>query len=115
MHELSLCHSIATIVNRFADGRDVDKVHVQVGAFRQVVPETLVYSWELVTDSTALAGSELVVEQIPAVIECAACGATTTLSLPILKCGSCETTTVTLRSGEEFLVTSLDLKGVVHG
>jgi hydrogenase nickel incorporation protein HypA/HybF len=76
----------------------------------------LVYSWGLVTDSTQLEGSTLVVERIPAVIECRACGAATTLELPILRCGGCESTNVEVVSGQEFLVTALDLKEeTAHG
>ena len=90
-------------------------VHLQVGAFRQVVPATLVYSWEFVIDSTELEGSHLVVEQVPAVISCGDCGMLTTLSLPILVCGGCGSFNVVLISGEEFMVTSLELSENARG
>jgi hydrogenase nickel incorporation protein HypA/HybF len=75
------------------------------------VPETLVYCWGVVTDETPLAGSELDVTHIPAVISCGDCGATTTLhGIPMLVCGTCGGGTVTVISGEEFLVRSMDVK-----
>ena len=46
---------------------------------------------------------------MPAAIDCTACGAHTLLMLPALRCGTCNSSDVVLVSGEEFLVTSLDL------
>lgn len=111
MHELSLCRSIQGVAERAAAGRTVARIQLDVGQLRQVVPETLVYCWGVVTDETRLAGSELVVTSIPAVIACAECGASTTLrGIPMLVCGGCGGGSVTVTSGEEFLVRSIDVK-----
>lgn len=109
MHELSLCRSIAVVVGEHAAGRPVERVRVRIGAFRQVVPETLVYCWELLNDGTDLAGSILDVEAVPAVVECRGCGARSELAVPVLRCAACAGRDVMLLSGEEFLVASLDL------
>jgi Zn finger protein HypA/HybF involved in hydrogenase expression len=74
MHELSICSSIAAIVTEHAAGRTVDRVVLDVGWLRQVVPDTLVYSWGLVVEGTPLEGATLEVNHIPAVIECRTCG-----------------------------------------
>ena len=108
MHELALCQAIVDTVERHAGGRRVEQVDVRIGHFRQVVPDSLQFSWELLTEGTDLAGCRLVVDHVPAVIECRACGATTTLEVPILVCSSCESSDVTLVSGEELLVASID-------
>jgi hydrogenase nickel incorporation protein HypA/HybF len=108
MHELALCQAIVDTVERHADGRRVERVDVRIGHFRQVVPESLQFSWELLTEGTDLEGCRLVIEHVPAVVECRACGATTTLTMPIFVCGSCEGTDVALVSGEELLVASID-------
>lgn len=109
MHELSLCRAIADAVTDHADGRRVERVSIQVGHFRQVVPDTLVYCWGLHTDGTDLAGSQLDIAQVPAVIECA-CGERTMLTMPVLRCGTCEGVDVRLVSGEEFLIESIDVR-----
>jgi len=57
VHELSLCRSIAVVVGEHAAGRPVERVRVRIGAFRQVVPETLVYCWGLLNDGSALIDS----------------------------------------------------------
>src|SRR5436190_17537688 len=109
MHELSLAEAIAAAAGARAAGRRVQRVSVRIGYLRHVVPDSLVFSWEVLTAGTDLDGSELAVEHVPAVVACGACGATTTLDLPILVCGACEGSDVELRSGDEFLLVSIDV------
>lgn len=108
MHELSICTSIARIVDQHADGHPVACVHLRVGHLRQVVPDTLRFSWDVVVEGTALAGSVLDIDHVPAVIECRACTTRTALSSPVFRC-ACGSTDVAVVSGDELLVTSLDL------
>jgi hydrogenase nickel incorporation protein HypA/HybF len=111
MHELSICGAIANAAARHADGRPVSQVTVQIGHLRQVVPDALQFSWEVVATTTAeeLNDAELVVEEVPAVVGCSSCGARTVLDVPVLVCGSCESFDVTLVSGEELRVVSIEL------
>jgi hydrogenase nickel incorporation protein HypA/HybF len=108
VHELSICTALASIVERHADGRAVARVHLDVGHLRQVVPDTLRFSWELVVAGTALEGSVLDVNHVPAAIRCRTCGEHTTLSAPVFRCG-CGSTLVDVVAGDELVVTSLDL------
>ena len=108
MHELSICTSLVSIVETHADGRPVERVLLDIGHLRQVIPETLAYSWEIVTADTPLAGSTLSINHIPAVIECRACGAATTIELPLFRC-PCGSTDTELVAGRELMVRSLEL------
>ncbi len=108
MHELALCEAIADTVSRYAEGQRVERVEVRIGHFRQVVPDSLLFSWQLLTEGTSLEECELVIDHVPAVIDCGGCGQQTTLDMPILLCRSCESTDVTLVSGEEFQIASID-------
>jgi hydrogenase nickel incorporation protein HypA/HybF len=113
MHELSICGSIATIVTRRAQGRKVDTVHVRIGQLRQIVPDTLVYCWSLVSAETELDGSQLQIENIRTRIKCHDCGASNELGdYPILICESCDSANVEVLAGEEFLVTFVELVAV---
>lgn len=110
MHELSLCQSIQEVVERARDGRPVATVHLEIGQLRQVVPETLAYCWEIVTADGPLAGSALAIDHVPVVLECHDCHASTTVRQELsLTCGECGSGSVTMVSGEEFLLTFLDL------
>ena len=110
MHELSLCRSLYDIVLRAADGRPVLAVHLQVGQLRQVIPATLAYCWELTCTDGPLAGSRLDVESVPVRLACADCGARTLVEHPlVLVCGQCGSGRVSPVTGEEFLVTTIDV------
>jgi len=109
VHELSICNAIVSSAEKHADGRPVTQVTVRIGHLRQVVPEALQFSWEVVSGTTDLKNAELVIEEVPAVVACRDCGARTTLDLPLLACGDCGGLDVALLSGEELLVVSIDL------
>ncbi|WP_250291369.1 MULTISPECIES: hydrogenase maturation nickel metallochaperone HypA [unclassified Frankia] len=109
MHELSICHAIAGIVLEHAGDRPVRAVNIRVGQLRQIVPGTLVHCWSLVSQDTALDGSRLRVESVPARVRCAGCGHSWTLSAPVMRCGRCGGQDVSVLHGEEFLITSLEL------
>ena len=81
---------------------------LDIGHLRQVVPATLAASWEIVTADTALDGSVLTINHIPAVIECRSCGASTTITAPVFLC-ACGSTDTELVAGRELMVTSLEL------
>ncbi|WP_123024754.1 hydrogenase maturation nickel metallochaperone HypA [Mycolicibacterium stellerae] len=112
MHELSICSSMVGIVKEHAAGREVRAVHVRIGEMRQIVPDTLVYCWSLVTEQSDLEGVELHVERIPVKIRCTGCGHEQVLAELAFVCGSCSGSEVDLIEGDEFLITSLDLAGV---
>jgi hydrogenase nickel incorporation protein HypA/HybF len=109
VHELSLCEAIAATVTRHARQRTASAVVVRIGYLRQVVPDALSFCWTMLTEHTALDGCVLEIEQVPAVIRCDACGAETTLDVPLMVCSTCSSDDVTLVSGEEFLVVAVDL------
>lgn len=109
MHELSICTAIAKIALGAANGRPVEVVRVDIGQLRQVVPDTLRYSWEMVVFGSELEGAELEVREVPAVIECRACAHATQLDEPVFRCAACGATDTRVVNGNELLVTSLDL------
>ena len=110
MHELSLCSAIADTVTTYATGRPVRCVRVRIGAYRQVVPDTLAFYWEMQIAGSELAQCALDVETVPAVVSCRACGVDTTLDFPILLCGGCDGADVELVAGEEFQIESIDVE-----
>lgn len=112
MHELSIAEAIADKVRQRAAGRPVAAVAIQVGHFRQIVPDALEFCWTMVTDATGLEGCRLEIEQIPATVSCQDCAAITTLDMPIMVCESCGGTNVTLLTGQEFMVVSLEIQEV---
>ena len=84
-------------------------VHVRIGYLRQVVPDSLLFSWQVLTESTGARRHRADVEHVPAVVHCRACGADTTLDWPVLACATCESHDVTLRSGDELEVSWVEV------
>ncbi len=116
MHELSLCRAIAAVVRPHAEGRVVDVVRLRVGSLRQVVPESLAFCWTMVRDAEHLGDAELEMEMIPAAVRCEICDAESTIeSRWSVACPLCSSAQVTILAGDEFLVTSVDLRGVGYG
>ncbi len=109
MHEMALCQAIAGVVAQHAGERPVTRVVVRIGHLRQVVPDALTFSWEVMCSTMGLDDCLLEIESIPATVSCSHCGTQSTLDAPILACGSCESRDVTLLTGEEFAVVSLEL------
>ncbi|AQA05268.1 hydrogenase expression protein HupH [Mycobacterium sp. MS1601] len=110
MHELSLCHAIAGVVKPHAVGRRVDVVHVQVGALRQVVPESLEFCWSLVRDHESMPDAELRLELVPAEVICRPCKQRSVIESRFsVRCPHCGSGDVDVVRGNEFLVTSLDV------
>jgi hydrogenase nickel incorporation protein HypA/HybF len=112
VHELALSQAIADTTVRHARGRPVSTVHVRVGHLRQVVPDSLVFCWQLLTDDSELAGAELQIDEVPAVVRCSACGEESTLAAPVLACLACGSFDVALQTGDELLIEAIEVLGV---
>lgn len=111
MHELSISRSIAETVRQHAAGRPVERVRIEVGRLRQIVPGTLRHCWGLVVEGTDLDRVVLDVTEVPAAIECRDCGLRRELTDPLFRCEACGSRDVTIAAGEEFMITSYDLVG----
>jgi hydrogenase nickel incorporation protein HypA/HybF len=108
VHELSMCEAIARRVADRAAGRTVTRVDVRVGHLRQVVPDAMTFSWEMLVRATVLDGAQLEIEQVPVTVWCEACATLTTLDVPVLACGTCASSNVEMRSGDELILVSFE-------
>jgi hypothetical protein len=64
IRELSLAQAIVDVVNRHSQGRTVIGVEICVGRSRGVIPATLDFAFSLLTEGTALDGTELQIAQV---------------------------------------------------
>jgi hydrogenase nickel incorporation protein HypA/HybF len=110
MHELSIADAVRAIAERNAGGRPVVRVELRVGHLRQVVPASLEFSWELVTQGTPLDGAELKIDYVPAAARCRACGDQSDLEAFPARCGECGSLDVDVTGGDELLVDALVLE-----
>ena len=126
MHELSIADAILQIALNHADERRIESIEVKIGHLRQVVPSSLAFAFELLTEGTGMDGAELEIESVPAVGRCRACGAVSALDGFPLQCASCDGLHLELLAGEELFVVCIELEddgdetltttgGLVHG
>lgn len=109
MHELSIAEAILAIVCEHADGRPVTRVDVRVGHLRQVVPDALAFSFEMVAQGTVAEGAQLMLESVRAEGDCRTCGARSRLPEFPLTCRACGGLDIEVVSGEELCVESFDV------
>ena len=67
MHELSIAMSIVDLACEEAGrhaGARVEAVHLALGAHSGVVKDALLFSWDLASADTAIAGAKLSIEEL---------------------------------------------------
>ena len=118
MHELSIIYSIVQTVTAAlasdpaSDGTQrVSCVRLQVGALSGVTIDALLFSYDLATDGTALAGSRLEIEQLPVKIFCPTCCAIQEIEgVQRFRCPACGTPSGDIRQGRELEIVSVELE-----
>jgi hydrogenase nickel incorporation protein HypA/HybF len=112
VHELSLSSAIVNTVVKHAEGRRVSVVNLRVGRLRQVVPDSLEFYFEFVARGTVCEGARLEQEAVPAVLRCDGCATEWEMDLPFFRCAACGSGAVTVTSGNEFEVESIEVEEV---
>ncbi|MGA9529053.1 MAG: hydrogenase maturation nickel metallochaperone HypA [Terriglobales bacterium] len=113
MHELSIALSIVEMAEEEAErhaGR-VSAVHLKLGALSGVVKEALFSSYEMACENTSLAGSQLIIKEIPIVVFCGQCQQRRPIaSAQWFACPECGTPTSEIVEGKELEVTALEIQ-----
>ncbi len=110
MHELSLSSAIIATAVKHAHGRPVSLVNLRVGRLRQVVPDTLEFYFAFVARGTVCEGARLEQEAIEARLRCNPCGNEWSIDIPAFRCPTCGGSDVTVASGNEFEVESIEIE-----
>src|SRR5438045_1459039 len=105
MHELSIALSIVDLASEEADRRGgvrVAAIHLRLGPLSGVVKEALLSAWEVAAGGSAVAGSRLVIEEVPVVVFCPTCRDRQTIaSIQQFCCPACGTPAGQVVSGRE--------------
>jgi hydrogenase nickel incorporation protein HypA/HybF len=101
MHELSIATAVLETALKHADGRPVMAVGVRAGALRQVVPDSLMFYFEIVARDTACEGAKLEIEQVAPGLRCHDCKEEWSPEFPAFRCPACGSAAVTITAGEE--------------
>lgn len=108
MHELAITQSVVDMVVERTAGRLVATVHLQVGKLSGVLPDAMLFCYELVVAGTGLEASVLTIDHTDGCGHCRTCSAEFPLDQMILLC-PCGSADVNIVAGRELLVTSVEL------
>ncbi|AKS34754.1 hydrogenase maturation nickel metallochaperone HypA [Mycolicibacterium goodii] len=108
MHEMAITQSVVDAVCEQAAGRRVHSVRLEVGALCAVVPDSMLFCFDLITEGTAADGARLDLDIRPGAARCRTCGAEFTLDDPILLC-PCGSADVEVTAGNELRILSMEV------
>ena len=113
MHEMGVAMQIVEIAAASIPGNltgaRVEKVNLKVGKLSAIVPDSLQFCFEVVSKDTALEGARLHITEIPVQATCNACQNTWTIEQPAFSCPTCRSGDITLLSGRELDIESIEL------
>lgn len=110
MHEMALAEGILAVVLDAAEGQKVRRVGLQVGRLQMVVPDSLQFSFQLISDGTPAAEAVVEMVEIPVLLRCKECGKETEVNNPPFNCSHCNSFEIEVVSGDQLIVDSVELE-----
>ena len=108
MHELGIAQEIVSIVSERSGGRAVRRIVLEVGKLSAVLPEALLFCFDLATEGTAAQGARLEIVEIDGLGRCRACGASVPLPRPFGRC-ACGGSDLEWLRGEELKIREMEV------
>lgn len=114
MHELSIAMTIIDLAEEESQrqgGLRITAVHLRLGLLAGVVKDALLSSYEMACEATPLAGSRLVIEEVPGIVYCRTCDARRPVQSPEwFSCSTCGGLAAEILQGKELEVVSLEVE-----
>ncbi|RLA29511.1 MAG: hydrogenase nickel incorporation protein HypA [Gammaproteobacteria bacterium] len=113
MHELAICQALITQVTDLATERSatsVSDIFVAVGPLSGVESALLQNAFPIAVAGTVADGAELHIDSLPVRVHCKDCDAESEVSANRLLCAQCGTWKTRLVSGDELLLTRVELE-----
>ena len=113
MHELSVCRSLIREVKRVAAAHGataVRRIVLRIGPLSGIESALLRSAFAIAREGTCAADAELEIEDTSVRVRCLACGAETEATVQHLLCGACGGARTTLVSGDEVLLSTVELE-----
>jgi len=112
MHEMSIAQSLIEIIREEMvrhGAQHLRSVRLQVGEMSAVVPESLSFSFEVITSGTPLEGAKLVIETVPPEGRCTECGKQFEIKDYVFLCPACGGTRVETVAGQELSIVDMEV------
>jgi len=112
MHELSVAKDIIEIAQEYLP-KNTNKstiiIRVEVGAFKNILPELLEFSYKVLTENTNLEASILEIKNIPLTVLCSSCGKISEIEPTFFYCSFCSSNEVRIYTGNELRVREIEI------
>jgi len=111
MHELRIIQDIFPTIEKASQEnhlKSISKVHLKMGALRQIVPEFLKFAFTTVAKGTIAEEAELVIEIIPITVFCQNCQQKFKVEENAYLCPNCESTKLEILTGKEIVLESIE-------
>jgi len=111
MHELSIAHEIVKSVTQsmseYPEAR-IDSITLSIGEYSGVDADSLTFAFPIAAEDTPAQGAELIIQTVTPSVKCNECGAGP-VDTAVMRCPQCGSINVTLTTGRELEITSMDL------
>lgn len=115
MHEFSLTDNLIDLAVEEAGKAGIvrlDRIIVQIGALSGINIESIDFAFGILRDKSEVTkDAELVIEKIPGTGVCSECGKEIELERLYLYCPDCNTPTVNITGGREFIIKTMEGEG----
>jgi hydrogenase nickel incorporation protein HypA/HybF len=113
MHELSLCLSMAELIEQQArqhNAQRVTKVWLEIGALACIEEQALRFSFSSAVRGTLAENSELLLSQLPAQAWCWDCGLSVEIDRHATPCPHCGGYRLDIASGDSLRIRQLEIE-----
>lgn len=111
MHEMAITQSVLNIAleaGRQGGAARITAIRIKMGAYSDVVPAILKEYFAVAAKGTMAEGAQLQITRIPVTMRCRACGWQGAVDKLHIRCGRCGGADLSLLTGREFYVESLE-------
>ena len=113
MHELSIAHSLLSIIERSIPSGNigtVTEVHLDVGTLSAIEIDALVFSFDIVKDKTISSKANLIINSIQGKGKCKSCSSVFDLDKYGVACPDCNSYSIDILQGKELKITSISIE-----
>jgi len=96
-------------VPKEAKGAVIKQINLEIGKLSAIMPESLMFCFDVASKETAVAGATLNIEVIPVMAKCKDCGAKWEITGPTFVCQACESGSIDILSGREMDIKSIEI------
>jgi hydrogenase nickel incorporation protein HypA/HybF len=113
MHEMSIAQSLINILQEEMakhGAATLRSVRLSVGEMSAIVPESLSFCFEIITQGTPLEGAKLLMDRIPLRGYCAQCEETFDIKEFVFICPTCGSTSIETIEGQELSIVEMEVE-----